>query len=130
MILYRVQNEKGWGPYGCSMSGMTSHDWADPEDPAHNSKPCPQEDGLDRIEHDWICGFVTLSDLKRWFSKTELVRLAALGMHVYEIDVEEYFDETRYRPRSKNIQYGFSQAIFAMEAINHEDLHILSKGRF
>lgn len=104
-IVYRVQNDDGYGPYGCNAfkTGVTSSDWARDTDPFHENHPCPYEDGIDRHPPSWLCGFDSLDKLLEWFTKEEINNLEALGFNVYEI----HLDEDTY-----GIVYGDMQLIF------------------
>ena len=91
--IYRVQNDNGCGPYGASATGVTSQDWARPDDPFHSSKPCPDEDGIERFPEGWVCAFSHLGQLFQWFTTNEVKNLKKLGFNIWEIDISETHEE-------------------------------------
>jgi len=97
MIVYRIENKKGRGPYD------GARDWSlwqtrDHVEPTH---PGPKDDGIDFESGVDYCGFSSFKKLRDWFESEELVRLRRLGFRVRRISV----------PRSK-IKVGKKQVVF------------------
>ena len=97
MIVYRVENEDGKGPYEgtCDWSLWQTRDHVEP------SHPGPKDDGIDiEMEVDY-CGFASFGQLRDWFESEELVMLRKLGFKVRRIRV----------PRSR-VKFGKKQVVF------------------
>lgn len=105
MKIYRIEHKKkrGYkfecfaGPYGLS-NVVSCFDWAEREhiSPTH---PCPDQDPLiveamnknpNYVDFQGIyhCGFCSMEQLERWFSRKELSNLKELGFVIgcYEAD--------------------------------------------
>jgi hypothetical protein len=97
MIVYRVENKNGVGPY--DGTGIWSL-WQtrDHVEPSH---PGPKDDGIDFKSGEYICGFASYRKLRDWFEAEELVALRKLGFRVRRIRV----------PRSK-VKFGKKQVVF------------------
>jgi hypothetical protein len=85
VLVYRVENEAGEGPYWTGDAdgvGMESQD-------APAIHPSPYYDGMGlHFTPGMLCGFVSVAQFKRWFYRKEWRRgLAALGykLMVYEV---------------------------------------------
>lgn len=83
MYVYRVEDMLGRGPY---VGVQYQSTWADGDHNNGVDHPSPVEEGIpDRDRGERICGFMSLNHLQRWFSATELRRLAALGYHLRRV---------------------------------------------
>lgn len=100
MYIYRIQNKYGRGPY----TDFNCHLW---KEKSHNDSnhPNPFQDGLrDNITfppEKWVCGFISLEQLSKWFTKQELINL-------YNHD----FFITKLRIKKEYVQKGNKQIIF------------------
>lgn len=86
MIVYRVENENGRGPYS------TSHDFRHDLIDAHNYSrrhPTPNFPSLD-AETIWLCGFASQESLNEWFNGW-LEKLTSVGFRVVRYDVPDEF---------------------------------------
>jgi len=101
--IYRIENNKGQGPYN---SGID--DW---KDGCHNDDkhPSPYNDyRLSLIwldlpnKEEYLCGFKSRMQLSAWFSSDELKRLSRLGFKVVTIPMSQIED----------IFYGDRQVVF------------------
>lgn len=91
MIIYRVENKDGDGPY---IKGFTLM-W-DNSRQSRETNPSPQEDptlanaiasqGINVSQFRF--GFKTLEQLEQWFSAEELARLKALGFEVKQVQAQ------------------------------------------
>lgn len=90
MIVYRCENstQKGpyWthGPYVDERFELLEHhndggQWPTPR--LDNIKNFPMSPG------EWHCGFISLSQMKRWFTKLERERLRSYGWKFYKLEV-------------------------------------------
>ena len=104
MIIYRVENEHGHGPY----NGTRSADWMEVchEDRKH---PGVEDDVWYNslgdivsgryvfivlrmvIREDYLFGFRCMEELNDWFSCVELMRLQKLGFEVHVLDAQVVF---------------------------------------
>jgi hypothetical protein len=97
MIVYRVENKNGVGPYDGTSDGSL---WQtrDHVEPSH---PGPKDDGIDFERGEDYCGFASFEQLRDWFESEELVMLRKLGFRVRRISV----------PRSR-VKFGKKQVVF------------------
>ena len=96
MIMWRVENEEGDGPYNCSIRDA----WRFKDHTRATGRPTPEEDPelAVQIAKKWgdrwsmpstcIFGFKTLKQYKAWFSKGERQRLKKLGYKLVKMKVE------------------------------------------
>ena len=86
MKVYRIQNSEGLGPY-ISTDTVKWRD-ADHYHGRDHLHPAPVYDGLTMGEfgrahrEQWVCGFLTMSDLYNWFSTAEIDALGCLGFGI------------------------------------------------
>lgn len=84
MVVYRVQNKEGYGPYV-----NATHPNCEQVLQRHGADYCkwpiPDMDGLD-IRENRFCCFVSLRQLHNWFSTDDLDLLSEAG---YEIELFE-----------------------------------------
>lgn len=96
MIVLRIQNDKGIGPYFTSrsiksmlisnMQDAHNAEWS--EDPTTYPPP-NMDDGI--LRNPLITerhGFIHPAQLYNWFSDSEIVMLEENGFHVVQLDVE------------------------------------------
>jgi hypothetical protein len=88
-IVYRVQCKEGRGPFKPGFS----HRWVDPDVNIQNKPTIMEDFGWDFMSKctpgaQAGCAFQNLSDLRRWFSGDELIKLYDLGYRVCEITVD------------------------------------------
>ena len=91
MIIYRIENDKGNGPYNCF------NDWViDKWNHNDLDHPEPWEDYIfDKIYDmnedilDFYCGFDKLYMLYNWFSDQELKNLKDIGYNIVEIEIDK-----------------------------------------
>jgi hypothetical protein len=125
-IIYRMQNDDGYGPYGASVeeTGITSMDWARKSDPGHDCHPSPGEDGIRDMPPSWLCGFDSPEMLFDWFDKEEIETLSNLGFHVFEIKLGDInWSEGKFA-----IEEGDHQLIFDPGHILSDNGEILYEG--
>lgn len=87
MKVYRIEHEtENYGPYNgkidCNMWQSVNHT-------AANGRPNPYADNWIILEVTDYCGFKTLTQLKRWFTKKERSNLKKLGFVVKVFDISE-----------------------------------------
>ena len=83
VTIYRIQSDSGKGPY----RGILSDDWQTQD---HWDLPSPLADsgiGHKFIEQEHICGFKSLQQLSKWFTKKEVQNLAKRGFKIYAIKI-------------------------------------------
>lgn len=89
MVIYRVENEMGVGPYRGEMRDPYS--WAVRGHDDDPGRPTWRQDDLHPHGGEWKSGFFSLSRLARWFNHPhERLNLEHQGfrVHVYEIPRE------------------------------------------
>lgn len=125
ITVYRWEMPRGgYGPYREAQSWLSLESSPDPEvrDAArhlhgmykrHNRQtleqhPTPNTDRLDvhkRLKGDasteWFCGFVSLAQMNKWFTKKNQEAMALCGLKL-----------TRYKAQEAHVQVGASQALF------------------
>lgn len=86
MIIFRVENDDGIGPYHGNMG-----DWCDGSHNQMTGRPMPYEDNLDMNGLGWNhrFGFDSMTKLLEWFSPIELRRLYTLGWRVVTFHVPD-----------------------------------------
>lgn len=86
MIVYRVENKNGEGPYfnQFSLDGP-SLEWGRSINSLHGdcpNHPAPSDDikaeGFDRYSGEWYYGFTTMEALEKWFNTPEPLKLEML----------------------------------------------------
>jgi hypothetical protein len=90
--VYRVQDKQGNGAYCRNILypiGFENEisDMVHRHDVERETHPTPSEDrGLWRPpQHEEKCGFISIASLKQWFSREEIIMLAAAGFQVVKI---------------------------------------------
>jgi len=88
--IWRVEDSGGAGPYRLTLGS----DFRDDLDDRHSGDgvhPCPQnDDGIGRrVRSDEICGFNSIQQVKRWFTRDELTGLYAEGFLLKQIEVQK-----------------------------------------
>lgn len=83
MIVFRVENHIGEGPYACSYMDRS---WCTKRHDNNPKTPRPDEsftytDWLS-VTSKHVYGFISLKDLYNWFSKRELRNLRAHGFRI------------------------------------------------
>lgn len=83
MIVYRVENSDGVGPYYCN-----SGEWCDGPHTQDTGRPMPYED-IPNSNHD--CknrfGFESMDKLMQWFSTSEMNKLYERGFRIVTFEV-------------------------------------------
>jgi len=75
MIVYRVENDRGTGPYCFNMG-----EWCEGPHNLTTGRPMPIDDGMDNLNYDiHRFGFASMIDLLNWFTTTELKALYSAG---------------------------------------------------
>ena len=100
MTIYRIQNEKGVGPFQgghFDRFGFCSG-WTD-------QKPNPYSEGLEP-RRDYYFGFLELRQLLTWFSPHELATMTT--------DRKEAWIMAVYKVADKFVQYSTTQAMFKL----------------
>ena len=86
-IIYRLQNSKGQGPYWHEFRDT----WEDPKN-NHNNLPTPYEEKniVDQFKAGvHVCGFKSLKQLGKWFTKKEFREMKKIGLNLVAIEVPE-----------------------------------------
>ena len=82
--IYRIENKDGYGPYKtCADSPINSDEWTN----YLNNNPDPYNENLYFTSGIHQCGFKTLKQLNKWFSRTELNMLGSLGFYIVKITI-------------------------------------------
>jgi hypothetical protein len=103
MVIYRIENNKGFGPY--HVSECYRDVWADnwhegdsthllPEEETwrdNNGNLIPPTNKWFITYKYWKFGFETQTQLHNWFSPNELMKLEKLGFKKVEIEIEDTF---------------------------------------
>lgn len=92
MIVWRVQNKEGLGPYMSIDSILwrrRSHDTRRHPEPPEDNIP------LMEVRESWKCGFKTKKQALEWFAKTELVRLERLGFTLQKVEAKRVWRGNR-----------------------------------
>lgn len=80
--VYRIENDDGIGPYSVdeTVDLIGDHKYS-------NGHPVPKKDkGIQRPqEPEERCGFLSMKQLKSWFSESEIVNLRDLGFFITEL---------------------------------------------
>lgn len=87
MLVYRIQDKDGYGPFSNGFYATTSKFKKHNDDQIH---PTPFEEGLldkDNIDKDYHCGFSSKNRLNKWFTGIQK-ELTAGGfvIAVYQVD--------------------------------------------
>jgi hypothetical protein len=98
MIVYRVENKRGEGPY---TRRRKVSDWLCDRHVDIEKHPSLVEDGIYEWKRAHKCGFSSLKKLKAWFDKEELKAL-----------YEAKFDIVRYEVDKKDVLVGKKQVMF------------------
>lgn len=107
VTIYRIQSASGKGPY----RGIQSDDWQTQD---HWSLPSPLADtgiGGKFKFPEQICGFKSLQQLTKWFTKKEVQNLAKKGFKIYAIKI----------PSNKCIR-GKRQLVFEKKFMKQEEV--------
>lgn len=107
MIIYRVQNAQGCGPYSTS-----NRNW---QTRSHASKQTPHL-ALDRLlkykarynHHAYLYGFKSMKQLNAWFTKEELINLGLYGFGIVALDIPD-----------KKVIVGYKQVMFLKRGARH-----------
>ena len=107
MIVYRVENERGCGPYGYG-------GWQDEPHNHMNGRPAPQN--CEVMSSEWAkhsngqyyFGFESLVHLYAWFTPTEIRALSSLGFAIVTIEVDR-----------ADVVFGSNQVAFYRERSTH-----------
>lgn len=86
-IVYRLQNSKGQGPYWHEFREA----WQDPKND-HNNLPTPYEENsiVERFKEGvHVCGFKSLKQMGKWFTKKEFRAMKKIGLELVAIEVPE-----------------------------------------
>ena len=98
MLVYRIENKRGQGPY---CSNHKYQDWLCDRHSDIEKHPSPVEDGIYEWTKSHKCGFSSLKKLKAWFNTEELKALYAAK-----------FDIVRYEVDKKDVLVGQKQVMF------------------
>lgn len=79
-MIYRVENEKGEGPYDGNWNGYARKNCCGRQHPA------PGAEGWRGVESAEVFGFTSKEQLYRWFRPADLQALASDGYHLIEYD--------------------------------------------
>jgi len=111
MMVWRVQNRRGQGPYRDNNKDIEVYDWAKRVSRHNNYKhPNPRQDSLlvpivgDFNEKKWgnyRCGFLNNTQARKWFTTGEFKSMAKFGFHLVQVEAED-----------DSILLGTSQIIF------------------
>lgn len=82
MLVYRVENREGNGPYSFI---DFSHGNTD-------THPTPGNDGIAFVGFEAFCGFSTMEKFRNWFSYDDRVRLKEAGFHLATYEVSREHD--------------------------------------
>ena len=91
MIVYRIQNDKGAGPY----CGTKVDEYPEIDDMCERHSedlvmwPQPEDEGLVR-EDKHKCCFLSLEGLRNWFSIEDIEMLERYGFYIETIEAEVY----------------------------------------
>jgi hypothetical protein len=88
MIVYRIENESGCGPY---FGSMNYSDWTDGFHNAATGRPMPYEDNITATDHSLFrFGFESMDKLTQWFTFAEIGRLLDQGFRVvsFQVDIQ------------------------------------------
>lgn len=103
MLVYRVQNEIGVGPYRTYRRHPVVQKMFDAHD--SSSHPQPKDDGIEDFGEHHLSGFASVRDLRMWFEGF----LSALIRHGYSIVIVEV-------PESA-VLYGGEQVMYDRNAV-------------
>lgn len=90
MIVYRVENEFGEGPY--TACGIFLDDWSK-RTHCFPNHPTIWDDSISRSNkikapiYDYSCGFDSEEQLFNWFNKSEIKNLKRIGFDIVKINV-------------------------------------------
>lgn len=105
-IIYRIEhaslktNKYYSGPYGVS-GHFSAYEWAeDDHDLCVDAKPLPDNDPIlineikaNNLNNKWVglylCGFTSLSQLKQWFTNSEINNLRKLGFVIVKYKAQK-----------------------------------------
>jgi hypothetical protein len=110
--IYRWQDAEGRGPYRPGVSRY----WAD-EDQQANNPPMYIEFGADVVHrappgHAMGCGFRSIEQMQRWFSRDEQVRMRLLGYEFGSMEVDRVVAESDRQlvfSRRLPLRHGFTR---------------------
>lgn len=97
MVVWRVENEYGEGPYHSSEGLRTMKQWQERPHTPENGCPGPYEDGFTEKAIDMMirrkvsCGFRSERQLKDWFTPFELTMLATFGFKPKKVLAKKVF---------------------------------------
>ena len=111
MIIYRIENERGFGPYRCYTNWK-----CDENDHNDLNHPGAWEDNIiDKIydikeeRHDFYCGFEKLYMLHNWFLYQELKNLKDIGYNIVEIEIDKKW--VIFGKSKRQIMFKYSEII-------------------
>ena len=111
MIIYRIENERGIGPYNCIEAWVCDEYY-------HNSfkHPTPCIDNIfdkiydiNEVRHEFYCGFEKLYMLYNWFSDQELKNLKNMGFNIVEIEIDKKW--VIFGKSKRQIMFKYSEII-------------------
>lgn len=104
IIVYRVENQDGCGPYRTGSLRGKQHEvgeWLNSQyvklDEIRHKRPMPYSDGIFEHTDDDYCGFHGIKKLRQWFTKEELQKLQEAGFQInkYKVPKELVIDGNR-----------------------------------
>ncbi len=118
MLIYRVENSFGTGPYRdphyANWDPECSHD-GDP------NRPTPKTEGI-AYDYDMLCAFNSKTQLKRWFTPKERKALSELGFNVYVYDVNK-----KYCIKGKKQLVFHKKYAILVEVLHIGDLNVIKE---
>lgn len=102
VVIYRVEDAAGCGPYNCSCPGNERLSWRLMRIDASISDewPTPQEEGMYMAE-TLKCAFANLKQLRAWFNHRYIQELRMVG-----------FGVVKYRVPVEYVEYGGKQVVY------------------
>jgi hypothetical protein len=87
--IYRVENDDGIGCYSCHFSELEAMYIRHKK--TRRKRPLPQMDkGIDRnMTEAEICGFISLRQAEKWFTKNELNKLLFFGCSLKKVKISK-----------------------------------------
>ena len=101
MLIYRIENKRGQGPYCSKHKDQALRNWLCSRHFDAEKHPAPDDDGIDDWTRSHKCGFSSLKKLKAWFNTEEL-----------NVLYEAKFDIVKYEVDKKDVLVGKKQVMF------------------